>query len=152
MDSRTCTCGKSKLQVAGFADVDLTCIFVSQFQSQRNGVTHVGYIISAKDDIVSVTAPALVSLGSSMERTSVFVAFTASSIAVIWPAAPVRELKSPDSGIGTYVHLFKQRIINSGDHESDCVKNCGPYKFGPCAVGADVMNIVYIHVEKSPFC
>ena len=59
MDSRTCTCGKSKLQVAGFADVDLTCIFVSQFQSQRNGMTHVGYIISAKDDIVSVTAPAL---------------------------------------------------------------------------------------------
>ena len=53
--------------------------------------------------------------------------------------------------LGTYVHLFKQRIINSGDHESDCVKNCGSYKFGPCAVGADVMNIVYIHVEKSPF-
>ena len=42
-------------------------------------------------------------------------------------------------------------FINSGDHESDCVKDCGPYKFSPCAVGADVMNIVYIHVEKSPF-
>ena len=41
--------------------------------------------------------------------------------------------------------------VRSGDHESDCVKDCGPYKFSPCAVGADVMNIVYLHVAKSPF-
>ena len=36
-----------------------------------------------------------VSLGSSMERTSVLVAFTASSRAVSCPAAPVRELNNP---------------------------------------------------------
>ena len=152
MDSRTCTCGKSKLQVAGFADVDLTCIFVSQFQSQRNGVTHVGYIISAKDDIVSMTAPALgVSWKFNGKDFCICGFYCIVNSCDLTGSACSGTEKPQTVVLGTYVHLFKQRIINSGDHESDCVKDCGPYKFSPCAVGADVMNIVYIHVEKSPF-
>ena len=72
MDSRTCTCGKSKLQVAGFADVDLTCIFVSQFQSQRNGV---------KSAAVSITQYMTPNIGTS-HSNEVIIAISGDASAV----------------------------------------------------------------------
>ena len=112
----------------------------------------VGYIISAKDDIVSVTAPALGISWKFNGKDFCICGFYCIVNSCDLAGSACSGTEKPQTVVlGTYVHLFKQRIINSGDHESDCVKNCGPYKFGPCAVGADVMNIVYIHVEKSPF-
>ena len=49
------------------------------------------------------------------------------------------------------IHLLKKGIVNSGNHKSDGVKDCSSHEFRPGAGCADVVYIMYIHVEKSPF-
>jgi len=59
LESRSCICGKSKFQMTGFTDIKFPGVFSGEFQRKLDSMTYIGDIISSKDDIVSVAAPAL---------------------------------------------------------------------------------------------
>ena len=87
--------GIGKFQMPGITDIEFSGIFFGVFQCDLYGAAHIRDTVAADDDKVSVSAQPLVSRGSSMETISVLVDLTASSAALICPAAPVRELNNP---------------------------------------------------------
>lgn len=95
LQSCTGTGRKCKLQMTGITDIKFTGVFLGEFKAEFDCVTHIGNIITADHDIVAVTAPALGISWKFYGQDFCIGCFTASSIAVICPAAPVRELKSP---------------------------------------------------------
>ena len=115
-------------------------------------MTHIGNVISSKYNVVAVTAPSLGipwKLNGKDLRVGGFDCVI-NSCDLTGSTCTGAE-KSQTVIFRANIHFLKQRIVNSGDHKTNCVKDGSSYEFGPCAAGADILDILYIHVEKSPF-
>ena len=152
MDCRACAGRKSKFQMSGFTDIQFSGIFIGQFQRKGNGMAHIRHIISANHNIVSMSAPSLGITwklnGKNLRARSLYRIIHRRDLSGSTCSGTE---KSETVVFCADIHLLKKGIVNSGNHKSDGVKDCSSHEFRPGAGCADVVYIMYIHMEKSPF-
>ena len=115
-------------------------------------MAYIGYVISAKYNVVSMSAPAFcVSWkfnGKNFRIGCFYCIINGGDLS----GSTCSGTEKPETVVfGADIHLLKKGIVNSGNHKSDGVKDCSSHEFCPGAGCADVVYIMYIHMEKSPF-
>src|SRR5699024_9016583 len=135
--------GIRQSQVAGLADIEFSGVFRRPLHGDLDGLTYVGYVVAAKDDIVSVTAPAL-GIPGKVDGEH----FRAGGLdRIIYSrdlsrSACTGTQKAQGVIPGSDIHFLKKLRVDAGDHQTDGVQYRGTHKFCSRAVRADAS---YVH-------
>ena len=134
--------GIGKFQVAGFADIELACIFIGKFKGCTDGIADVGDAVTADDDIVSVAAPAFCVSGKINREDFGVGGFHGlihggelACSSGTGAEKPQRVIAGPD------IHRFQKSIVHTGDTKADGVQHGGADKFCSFTIHADLMDI-----------